>query len=238
MVATNNESMQAALDWLDKHAHITNDADLPDAPKPLTAEEKAAQLAALKEKMAEKQAARAAEALETEKRRRQEARDMDQIKREMEVNEMKKLAEQRRLEKLDDMKRREEVKKQIEQDRLAKKEADEAYKRSLQGTADIAQDPAVQNAEIPVNTSVPLTASCIRIQIRLPKPDAPLKFTLPLDATFKNLCTELAKAAPSYASKPLLQTFPTQILNPNDKNLASQSLTELGLAPSASLQIK
>lgn len=94
--------------------------------KPLSEEEKKAQLALLEEKLRTKRLEREAQekrdALEREKIRIRSGKDISEAQRKTEEQEMKKLVEQRRREKQEDRIARDRVKQQIEADKAARRE--------------------------------------------------------------------------------------------------------------------
>uniref|UniRef100_A0A2M4AL81 Putative ubiquitin regulatory protein n=1 Tax=Anopheles triannulatus TaxID=58253 RepID=A0A2M4AL81_9DIPT len=96
--------------------------------KPLTEEEKKAQLALLEEKMKRKRQEREEnekkEAMERERLRIKSGKDMLEARRKMEEQEMKKLMDQRKREKLETKAARDRVRLQIEADRAARKAKD------------------------------------------------------------------------------------------------------------------
>lgn len=93
--------------------------------KPLTEEEKKAQLALLEDKMKRKRQEREEnekkEALERERLRIKSGKDMLEAKRKMEEQEMKKIMDQRRREKAEEKAARDRVKAQIEADKAARR---------------------------------------------------------------------------------------------------------------------
>lgn len=224
-------------------AQIENESEyeiLPIEPvKVLSEEEKAARLTELRAKLAIKRAAREKEAKESEGLRKASAKELEQIKRDMQAKEMKHLAEERRQEKIADKKRREEIIRQIEEDRENKKRQIEAEKAKLAGSSAVDCEPVVV-----VVDSVPIashSASCARIQIKLPAPNPPLKLTFdaPSTQTLRDLKDRIKLECPAGVIKTpsveLMQTFPTRMFGNADD---ACTLSELGLAPSASLILK
>lgn len=113
---------------IEYHAAKTNHSNFSESTeekKPLTEEEKKAQLALLEEKIKKKRAEREEQekkdALEREKNRIRSGKDMTAAKARMEELEMKKIVEQRKKEKADEKIARERVKAQIEADKAARK---------------------------------------------------------------------------------------------------------------------
>lgn len=203
--------------------------------KVLSEEEKAKKLAELREKVAQKRAAREREARDAELKRRTDAKELEQIRRELELKEMKKLAEERRQEKLKDRQLREEIKRQIEEDRKNKKAAEEA-ERALRNAQPGATDSVVISAPSVAATATASTDHA-RIQIRLPPPGQPLKFTFdsPKTTTLADLKAKISEALGGKSVGDLLQTFPTRTFTSADDK---KTLFDLELCPSASLSLK
>lgn len=93
--------------------------------KPLTEEEKKAQLALIEEKLKQKRREREerekADALEREKNRIKSGKDMTEARKRMEELEMKKIVDQRKREKAEEKAARDRVRAQIEADKAARK---------------------------------------------------------------------------------------------------------------------
>ncbi|XP_052870175.1 UBX domain-containing protein 1 [Anopheles cruzii] len=113
--------------------------------KPLTEEEKKAQLALLEEKMKRKRLEREEnekkEALERERLRIKSGKDMLEARRRMEEQEMKKLMDQRKREKLEMKQARDRVRLQIEADRAARKAKDAGEPTGVSPTSTTASPP-------------------------------------------------------------------------------------------------
>lgn len=209
-----------------------------EPPVVLNEEQKAARLAELRAKLAIKRAEREKEVKEAEVLRKASSKELEQIRREMQVKEMKKFAEEQRLEKLADKKRREDIKKQIEEDRINKKKQIEAEKakKVAENNVEIGKDEVVI---IPVDQEPAKTNSTsARIQVKLPAPNGPLKLTFdsPATQTLKDLKLRIKEEYPAARSPmELIQTFPTRVFDADDDGC---SLNDLGLSPSASLILK
>ncbi|XP_028164348.1 UBX domain-containing protein 1-A-like [Ostrinia furnacalis] len=115
-------------DEMEFHAAKTNHSSFSESTeekKPLTEEEKKAQLALLEERMKQKRKEREdrekAEALERERLRIKSGKDLQDARLRLQEQEMTKLVEQRRREKIEDQKARERVRAQIEADKQARK---------------------------------------------------------------------------------------------------------------------
>lgn len=210
----------------------------------LTEEEKVARLEELRAKLALKRAAREKEEKAAESLRKASSRELEQIKREMQAKEMKKLAEERRMEKIADKKRREEILKQIEEDRVNKAKQIEAEKaKNRLSGVNAVNDEILESAvmtDAPVASISSSNINSARIQIRLPPQHnkLPLKLTFdsPSTQTLKDLKDRIKVECPSLGSADgLMQTFPTRLFGEAEDQC---TLSELGLAPSASLILK
>ncbi len=201
--------------------------------KPLTAEEKAQKLAELREKVVQKRAAREKEAREAELKRRTDVRELEQIRRELELKEMKKLAEERRQDKIKERQLREEIKRQIEEDRKNKKAAEEAERALRNATPGATENVVI--APTPVTPTI--SADNARIQVKLPPPAQALKFSFdsPKTTTLADLKAKISEAIGGKPVGELLQTFPTRTLSAAEDE---KSLFDLCLCPSASLSMK
>lgn len=104
----------------------SNFSESTEEKKPLTEEEKKQQLVRLEEKLRQKRMEREEsekrEAREREKFRIKSGKDMSEVQRKIEEQEMKKLVEQRKREKQEDREARERVRAQIESDKAARRE--------------------------------------------------------------------------------------------------------------------
>ena len=223
-------------DFQESHLEAGESFEVSSEPvKVLTEEEKAAKLEELRAKVAAKRAAREKELAEMELKRKTEAKELEQVRRELELKEMKKIAEERRQEKIMDRKLREDIKRQIEEDRLNKKAAEEAEKALRRAEASGAQESVViaPNAHIVSSGN----ADHARIQIRLPPPQPALKFTFdsPKTTTLAELKQKIAEAIGKSSCGDLFQTVPPRTFTSADDG---KTLFELELCPSASLLLK
>ena len=93
--------------WAAAKSGHTNFAESTEEIKPLTAEEKAAKIEALRERMREKRAAETqetrAEQIAKEKMRRMQGKDVQEARRQHEMEEMRKAAEQKKREKAEEL---------------------------------------------------------------------------------------------------------------------------------------
>lgn len=220
-------------DEMEFHAAKTNHSSFSESTeekKPLTEEEKKAQLVLLEERMKEKRKEREdrekAEALERERLRIKSGKDLQEARQKMQEQEMQKLVEQRRREKLEDQKARERVRAQIEADKQARK---------LAASGQAPAPPAPAPAPIPEPiTSLPLTKTYeqTRIQIRLPDGQT-LCHTFGAKEQLAVVRLYVQMNTTEYAKNQnfkLLTTFPKKIFTADEYEM---SLESLGLVPSA-----
>jgi hypothetical protein len=177
LTKTGWKGVEPAMEWLLAHPEGDGDDDSDDdeegeqpaaAPPPpkkeLTEEERAEQVRRLEElrvkKRAEREAREAKEALDREKRMREEGKGLTELKKQMADQEIIRNAEERRREKKETEAARERVRKQIEADRQARRE-EEAKRRGETVAAPAV--PAVPAAAAPPKVDYSET----RLQIRL-----------------------------------------------------------------------
>uniref|UniRef100_A0A2A4JB84 UBX domain-containing protein n=1 Tax=Heliothis virescens TaxID=7102 RepID=A0A2A4JB84_HELVI len=219
-------------DEMEYHAAKTDHSSFSESTeekKPLTEEEKRAQLMLLEERMKQKRKEREekekAEALERERIRIKSGKEMQDARQRLQEQEMQKLVEQRRREKIEDQKARERVRAQIEADKQARKLA-----ASGQAPA-----PAPAPAPVPPPPSAPaakVTYEQARIQLRLPDGKA-LAHTFGAKEQLAAVRLYLQMNASEYAQQDsfkLMTTFPKKIFTTEDYD---KPLDLLGLVPSA-----
>ncbi|CAG9579037.1 unnamed protein product [Danaus chrysippus] len=218
-------------DEMEFHAAKTNHSSFSESTeekKPLTEEEKKAQLALLEERMKQKRKEREerekAEALERERLRIKSGKDLQEARQRMQEQEMQKLVEQRRREKLEDQRARERVRAQIEADRQARKQA-------LSGQP--APEPAPAPIPAPVASNpTPKTYDSARIQLKLPDGQS-ISHTFSAKEQLAAVKLYLQMNKPEFADNDnfkLMTTFPKKIFTFEDYE---KPLECLGLVPSA-----
>lgn len=171
---TQRQIAEAAQRHAMRTEHV-NFAESTTAIKPLTEEEKKAQLAALKQRLVEKRAARALEEKEEQKSaerfRRRAGQDMTEVKAKLEEKEMKQMVERKKKEKADDQKAKAAIKAQIEADkadRLRKKqEKEKGLQEANAAAAAAAQASGSSSSAAKVYTET-------RLQIRQPEGQPPI----------------------------------------------------------------
>ncbi|XP_059055544.1 UBX domain-containing protein 1 [Achroia grisella] len=219
-------------DEMEFHAAKTNHSSFSESTeekKPLTEEEKKAQLALLEERMKlkrkEREEKEKAEALERERLRIKSGKDLQDARLRLQEQEMQKLVEQRRREKVEDQKARERVRAQIEADKQARK---------LAASGQTAP-PAAAPAPVPPPAAAPapkVSYEQARIQIRLPDGKA-LAHTFGAKEQLAAVRLYLQMNAQEFAQEDsfkLMTTFPKKIFTTEDYE---KPLELLGLVPSA-----
>ncbi|XP_023955165.2 UBX domain-containing protein 1 [Bicyclus anynana] len=221
-------------DEMEYHAAKSNHSSFSESTeekKPLTEEERKAQMALLEERMKQKRKEREekekAEALERERIRIKSGKDMQEARQRLQEQEMQKLVEQRRREKLEDQRARERVRAQIEADKQARKLAASGQ------TAAPAPAPAPAPATAPAAAPAPRASyDQARIQLRLPDGQS-LSHTFGAKEQLSAVRLYLQMHNPEFAqndSFKLMTTFPKKIFASDDYETP---LETLGLVPSA-----
>lgn len=213
----------------------SNFAESTEEKKPLTEEEKKAQLALIEEKLARKRAEKEeqekVEALEREKNRIRSGKDMAEARRKLEEEEMKKIVEQRKREKAEEKAARDRVKAQIEADKAARREREGGAK-----AVEVAQVQPIQKPTQSVAATPPKDYRQTRIQIRMPDGQT---MTETFDKNEQLAAVRLfvqLKTGDEAGEIPLrmLTTFPRKVFSDDDFDLTLESL---GLVPSATIMV-
>ncbi|XP_047530581.1 UBX domain-containing protein 1 [Vanessa atalanta] len=218
-------------DEMEFHAAKTNHSSFSESTeekKPLSEEERKAQLALLEDRMKQKRKEREerdkAEALERERLRIKSGKDLQEARQRLQEQEMQKLVEQRRKEKLEDQRARERVRAQIEADKQARK---------LAASGQPAPEPTP--APIPITNPTPapkVAYDQARIQLRFPDGQS-LSHTFSAKEQLAAVRLYLQVNKPEYAENTnykLMTTFPKKIFTTEDYETP---LELLGLVPSA-----
>lgn len=219
-------------DEMEYHAAKTDHSSFSESTeekKPLTEEEKKAQLALLEERMKQKRKEREdrekSEALERERVRIKSGKEMQDARLRLQEEEMKKMVEQRRREKVEDQKARERVRAQIEADKQARKLA-------ASGQPPVAAAPVPVVEPIITSPGPKVTYEQARIQLRLPDGKT-LAHTFGAKEQLAAVRLYLQMNAQEFAQSDqfkLMTTFPKKIFTVDDYD---KPLDLLGLVPSA-----
>lgn len=196
--------------------------------KPLTAEEKAAQLKKLEERMKQRRQEREEkekeEVIEREKIRRKGGKDITDLKQKMELQEAKKIAEERRREKQEDRLAKQRVREQIARDRAEHKARQEEQKAA----ASLPTQPSTTTANTPTTKKEYTTC---KLQIRLLGGGAIVhEFAASTKLEEVQRFVESQSTTSSEGSCTLMTSFPKHVFTREE---ADKTLQQLGLVPSA-----
>lgn len=208
--------------------------------KPLTEEEKKAQLALLEDKMRRKRQEREEnekkEAMERERLRIKSGKDMLEAKRRMEEQEMKKLMDQRRREKLETQQARDRVRAQIESDRAARKAKDGGETTVVSPTSTTASPPVATPSSTTTPTPKPATETksytTAKIALRMMDGSQLVQtFQAGEQLAAVRLFVQLKMESPD-TSFGLMTNFPKRVFTDEEYDMP---LDKLGLVPNAVL---
>lgn len=214
----------------------SNFSESTEEKKPLTEEEKKAQLALIEEKLKQKRIEREErerlDALEREKNRIKSGKDMTEARQRMEEMEMKKIVEQRKREKEEEKKARERVRAQIEADKAARKARDQGP-TSPQSAVSSTTTNAVPAAAAPATSpkQPPKDYTNTRIQVRL-QDGSTLTETFSVKEQLSAVRVFIQMKQGADLPFGLMTSFPRKVFSDDD---FEKPLEVLGLVPSAVL---
>lgn len=228
-------SMAQAQFHAEKSGH-TDFAESTEELAPLTAEEKAARLAELRAKLAEKRAGQAVEDKVAQKRneeiRRKHTKENDDAKEELQRKEQIKEAAKKKQEKLDDIAAKKRIRDKIEADKAARKAKAEEEKA-------MRANPAAFNPGAP--TTAPGGAALAKAatpkanhseaRLRLSHSGGNIMVTLPAETTLFEVAHRVREESGQECQK-FTQNFPKKVWTTEDFGM---TLKEAGLVPSAAL---
>ncbi|XP_055639294.1 UBX domain-containing protein 1 [Toxorhynchites rutilus septentrionalis] len=223
-------------DEVEFHAAKTNHSSFSESTeekKPLTEDERKAQLALLEDKMKRKRLEREEndkkEAQERERLRIKSGKDMLEARRKLEEQEMKKIMDQRKREKMEEKAARDRVKAQIEADKAARKAKQSGEITTSPPVTAVVSPPA---ADQTVKPAAAKNYSNARIQIRLLDGSTLVEtFEAKEQLAAVRLFVQL-KLGTNPAPFGLMTSFPRKVFSPEDYDVP---LEQLGLVPSAVL---
>ncbi|XP_034656924.1 UBX domain-containing protein 1 [Drosophila subobscura] len=208
----------------------SNFSESTDEKKPLTEEEKKAQLAVIEEKLKQKRIEREerekVDALERERNRIRSGKDMTEAKRRMEEIEMKKIVDQRKREKEEEKVARDRVRAQIEADKAARKA------RENKEIPNSEPAPSVSSTTVSSPTGVkspPRDYTETRIQVRL-QDGSTLTETFNVKEQLSAVRVFIQVKTGIETPFSLMTTFPRKLFAEEDYE---KPLEVLGLVPSA-----
>ncbi|XP_053952779.1 UBX domain-containing protein 1 [Anastrepha ludens] len=210
----------------------SNFSESTEEKKPLTEEEKKAQLALIEEKLKQKRREREerekADALEREKNRIKSGKDMTEARKRMEELEMKKIVDQRKREKAEEKAARERVRSQIEADKAARK----AREQNQTEQPSPATSPTLPAATSTTTArSAPKDYTQTRIQVRL-RDGSTLTETFNVKEQLSAVRVFIQLKTGEETPFNLMTTFPRKVFTGED---FEKPLDVLGLVPSAVL---
>ncbi|KAF9183655.1 hypothetical protein BGZ51_003884 [Haplosporangium sp. Z 767] len=224
-------------DAAQRHAMRTehvNFAESTTAIKPLTEEEKQAKLAELKQRLAEKRAAKALADKEdqkmSEKIRRKAGQDLTEVKARLEEKEMKKLVDAKKKEKEQDRLAKLAIKAQIEADKAERARKKQEFALGAQQAAAAASAQAAADAAAKAGPAKVYTET--RLQIRQPEGQQPIIQTF--QASDKLSVVYDFVRQHRQGDFKLMTTFPRKVL---DGPELDKTLNELQLVPSGALAV-
>ncbi|KAF9901799.1 hypothetical protein EC991_005649 [Linnemannia zychae] len=224
-------------DAAQRHAMRTehvNFAESTTAIKPLTEEEKQAKLAELKQRLADKRAAKAAQDKEdqktSEKIRRKAGQDLTEVKARLEEKEMKKQIEAKKREKEQDRLAKLAIKAKIDADKAERLRKKQEATLGVQQAAAAATAAAAAEAAAKAGPAKVYTET--RLQIRQPEGQPPIVQTFQASDKLSAVY-DFVRGHRQGAFK-LMTTFPRKVLDGDD---LEKSLTDLQLVPSGALAV-
>ncbi|XP_003736213.2 UBX domain-containing protein 1-like [Drosophila pseudoobscura] len=193
--------------------------------KPLSDEEKAAQMAVIAEKLKQKRVEREerekVDALEHERNRIRQGKEMAEAKRRTEETEMKKIVDERRREKEEDKEARDRVRAQIEDDKAARRAREAPQMPSKEPAPSVSSPSGVKSS--------PRDYTETRIQVRL-QDGSTLTETFGVKEPLSAVRVFIQAKTGIETPFALMTTFPRKLYAEEDYG---QPLEVLGLVPTA-----
>ncbi|XP_042228110.1 UBX domain-containing protein 1-like isoform X2 [Homarus americanus] len=216
----------------------SNFSESTEEKKPLTEEEKLLKKRTLEDKIRQRRREREMEeekeARDRERKRIQMGQEIAERKRNMQDQELKRIAEERKKEKMEDKIARQKVKEEIERDRQARKEMFGNKGEEKSQAASVAPKPQPAPA---AQTAPKKEYTTARLQIRLPS-GTPLvqefKAKESLSAVRLWISLNRQDGLPADAPFNLSMSFPRKVFSEEDMD---KPLDILGLVPSAVLMV-
>ncbi|KAF9425895.1 UBX domain-containing protein 1 [Podila epigama] len=216
-----------------RHAMRTehvNFAESTTVIKPLTEEEKKEKLAELKQRLAEKRAAKLQEEKEdaklSEKIRRKAGQDLTEAKARLEEKEMKKLVEAKKREKEQDRLAKLAIKAKIEADKA------ERLRKRQEATQQIQQEAQAAAAAATAVTPSRVVYTETRIMIRQPEGQQPLQASFQASDKLKAVF-DLVRGQRQGPFQ-MMTMYPRKVYTEAEED---KTLEELGLVPSSVLVV-
>lgn len=188
----------------------------------------------MKQKRAEREEKEKQEALEKERIRIKSGKDITEIKRKMEEDEMKKIVEQRKREKEEEKRARQRVKDLIESDKAARKARLSKNDIATTPLPPPTPSPSTSQPTIAAVSTPPKDYKETRIQLRLPDGSSVIEtFDKNESLAAVRLFLQLKLSEPLEAFS-MMTTFPRKVFTLDDFDL---TLEKLQLVPSATIMV-
>ncbi|CAD7002985.1 UBX domain-containing protein 1 [Ceratitis capitata] len=223
---------QAEIEFHAAKTGHKNFSESTEEKKPLTEEEKKAQLVLIEEKLKQKRQEREerekADALEREKNRIKSGKDMTEARKRMEELEMKKIVDQRKREKAEEKAARERVRAQIEADKAARKAREQKQTDQVSPVTSPTLPTAASTSSV---KTPPKDYTQTRIQVRL-RDGSTLTETFNVKEQLSAVRVFIQLKTGDDTTFNLMTTFPRKVFTEED---FEKPLDILGLVPSAVL---
>lgn len=229
------------------HAEKSGHDDFSESAEeiaPLTEEEKAAKLAEMRQKLAEKRAGQAQEDKLAQKRndeiKKKHTRETEDAKEELQRKEQIKEAQQKKKEKADDIAAKKRIREKIEADKAARRQKAEEEKAMRANPA--AYDPGAPSGGAPAAGGAALaaqqtqtkTANHSEARLRLQTPSGNLMKTFPAETTLFEVA-HAVKEENGHEAEGFGLTFPKKSFERGDFGM---TLREVGVVPSGVLVVR
>lgn len=236
------------------HAEKTGHDDFAESAEelaPLTEEEKAARLAELREKLAEKRANQAAEDAKERKRndeiKKKHTKESEDLKEELAKKEQIKEAHKKKQEKADDIAAKKRIKEKIEADKAERRRKADEEKAMRDNPSAFNPEVATAATAVPAAATPPVhgglaasgskmaqsrvTANHSEARLRLQTAGGNVMKNFPAETTLFEVAHALQEESGVQAST-FTQNFPKKVFEVADFGM---TLKEAGLVPSAAL---
>ena len=228
---------QAAAEFHASKTEHTDFSESTDEIAPLTEEEKANKLSALREKLAAKKAVQSEQDIIDKKRNeqinRKKTKETQDMKEDLKKKEQIKDAEKKRQERQDDIDAKKRIQAKIAADKEERRLRLEKEKAARAGVA-----APVQSAPTPVVATAPTsskpTAEYTETRLRLQTASGNVVKVFPVDTTLFEVAEALNEES-GMEVESFTQNFPRKVFN---NEYFGETLKELKLVPSASLIVK
>ncbi|KAF2166892.1 hypothetical protein M409DRAFT_66432 [Zasmidium cellare ATCC 36951] len=232
--------MNAAQFHAEKSGHV-DFGESTEELAPLTEAEKAAKLAEMRARLAEKRAGQAAEEKLAQKRndeiKKKHTKASDDAKEELQRKEQIKEAQKKKQEKADDIAAKKRIKEKIEADKAARKRKADEEKAMRQNPDAFNPGAPAAGGAAPgglAAATAPKTANHSEARLRLQTPNGNVMKTLPAETTLFEVSEAITQENGTEVSS-FTSNFPRKTFTREDFGM---TLKEAGLVPSAALTVQ